>query len=82
MAGGTGLLVGHPIQNFESLVRTAGADWHALGDWGSIGVLIMSTESYVNRLIPPGVSPAFATAFGLPNVLNASDATSAASLTS
>lgn len=57
------------------------AYWCALGDWGSIGVLIMSTESYVNRLIPPGVSPAFATAFGLPSVFNASDATSAASLT-
>ena len=58
------------------------AYWCVLGDWGSIGVLVMSTESYVNRLIPPGVSPAFARAFGLPNVLNTSDAISTAALTS
>lgn len=63
-------------------MRMICAYWYALGDWGSIGVLIMSTESYLNRLIPPGVSPAFATTFGLPNILNVSEATSAISLTS
>ncbi|KAL8826604.1 MAG: hypothetical protein Q9191_003699 [Dirinaria sp. TL-2023a] len=45
------------------------------GEYGSIGVMIMSTESYENRLIPPGISPALTSTFGLPNVLNINEST-------
>ena len=44
-----------------------------VGEWDSLGVLILSTESYENRVIPTGVRPAFLPAFDLPNVLNQSD---------
>lgn len=44
-----------------------------LGEWDSLGVLLLSTESYENRVIPPGVRPALLPSFDLPNVLNHSD---------
>ena len=48
-----------------------------LGLDGSIAILIMSTESYENRMIPPGLSPAFSSVLGRPNLLDASHTTSA-----
>ena len=47
-----------------------------VGKWQSLGVLILSTESYENRVIPSGVNPAFSSTFGIPSVLNSSHALS------
>lgn len=47
------------------------------GEWDSLGVLMLSTESYENRIIPAGVSPALSSAYDLPNILNCSDSSSA-----
>ena len=48
-----------------------------LGHHGSIAILIMSTESYENRMIPPGLSPALTSVLGRPNLLDAGHTTSA-----
>ena len=47
------------------------------GRWHSLGVLILSTESYENRIIPPGLSPALSSTFGLPDNLNSNHSLSA-----
>ena len=48
-----------------------------VGQWQSLGVLILSTESYENRIIPSGLNPALSSTFGLPSILNSSDSLSA-----
>ena len=50
----------------------------SVGRWESLGVLMLSTHSYENSIIPAGVSPAVASNFGLSNNANgnvSSDAT-------
>lgn len=59
----------------QCVVLRHGGGYGAVGEYGSIGVMIMSMESYENRLIPPGISPAPTSTFGLPNVLNINEST-------
>lgn len=66
-------LVGQSEVNPSPSVRTELTLSVIAGEWDSLGVLLLSTESYENRVIPQGVNPAFSTAFHLPNILNGSD---------
>ncbi|KAG7007613.1 hypothetical protein G7Y79_00009g027220 [Physcia stellaris] len=60
--------------NLHCVVFRHSAGYRVAGEWDSLGVLLLSTESYENRVIPPGVNPTFSTAFHLPNILNSSTA--------